>query len=433
MTNPHPRRPLGQATTALATGLATIALTFGAAGVWAATAALSGAVVAPGRVAVATNRQVIQHPHGGVVQRIFVRAGSRVAKGDELIRLDATAVTAEVDVLARRRADLKLQEARLAAERDGRKAFIVPDNLSAPTDVLAALEADQRAIFEARRRAYEGEASAVRQSIAQVEARTGGLETRRTSVERQKALIDDELTGVRSLYERGLVTKTRAYELERAADGLAGQSGDFVAQISEARERMAELQIKIDQLARDRIEKAAAELQTVRAELGRVEPQLAEARDRTEKTVLRAPRSGEVVDLVAHTVGGVLKPGEQVLAIVPNDSALVIEADVAPADIENVAEGMAANVRLTSLRMPDVPVLAAAITRVSADRAQTDRAQTGRSYPVTVELAGPPADIERLLRVGMPVDLIVPTRQRTVLQYLLSPLSNGFSRMFRED
>lgn len=426
-------RPLGHAAAASAVGFATLAAVFGAAGVWAGTASLSGAVLAPGRVAILAQRQVLQHPHGGVVREIHVRPGQRVEEGDLLIRLDTAAIGAEIAVHVRRRADLMLQETRLAADRDGRSAFATPADADLAVEGAAALRADQQAIFEARRNAYRGEASALQQTIAQSEARIEGLTTRRASIERQKVLILDELAGLRGLYEKGYVTKPRVLALERSADDLSGQSGDLAAQIAQARERIAEARIRIEQLDRDRVEKAAAELQAVRAERGKVEPQLAEARERLARTALRAPRSGEVVDLTAHTLGGVLKPGEQVLAIIPSDSPLVVEADVLPADIENVAAGMGASVRLTGLRLPDIPVVAGSVARVSADRAQVDRPQAARTYPITVQLDRPEAEIARALRVGMPAEVVVPTRRRTVLEYLLAPLSNGFARVFRED
>lgn len=428
------QRALGDATGIARTGAATIAVVFGGFGVWASTAPLGGAVVALGSVAVAANRQALQHPDGGSVREILAKPGDRVAQGQVLLRLDATAVRAEVDILARQQAEVFARETRLAAERDGSGTFEFTPALKAAvagydrSDLLAG----QIALFEARRRVHDGEVSALRKKIAQVSEQVVGISAQETSVVEQIRLIDEELSGVRSLYKRGYSTKPRMLQLDRTRTELDGQRGKLAAQSAQLVEAASEAEIRIEQLRRDRLEKITAELEAARAELYAIEPKLAEARVRLERTDLRAPRGGEVVDLVAFTMGGVIAPGARVLDIVPSDSPLVIEARVKAADIENVAPRMAATVRFVTLRAPDVPVVGGVVTRVSADRA-IDGQKTSGEYAVTVELERRASPRMRGLRVGMPVEVIVPTKSRTLLDYLIAPLSNSLARTMVED
>lgn len=418
-------RCLGDARGAIAAGLVALALVFGGFGVWASTAPLAGAVVAPGIVATEANRQAVQHPDGGTVAEILVRPGEQVEQGQILIRLDATAIRAEIDMLTERQAALAVQAARLVAERDGADAIAYAGRA---TELLAG----QVAIFEARKRAHAGETSGLRQKVAQLREQIGGLAAQRASITEQKRLIADELAGVRELFNRGYTTKPRLLALERRMADLEGERGEIIAKTGQANEAIAETEIRIEQRSRDRMQEIATELQSVNAELAQINPRLAEARVRLGRTELRAPRPGEVVDLHAFTVGGVLKAGERVLDIVPSDTPLIVEARVQALDIENVATRMPARVRLVAYRAPEVPVVGGTVTRVSADRVVAGEKMTA-GYAMTVELDGAARSDLKPLRVGMPVEVIVPTANRTLLDYLAAPLSNSFARAMRED
>lgn len=387
---------------------------------WAAFAPLDAAVVAPGVVVVSGARQTVQHRDGGMVGRILVEDGQRVEQGEILIELSAPEVLARKEALLSQVLDLQMQRAQLMAQQEGRTTIEPPAEWAAlpPEDRATA-----RAALERHRREAAARRAALRTQRAgnAVDARIAGYQEEIASINRQHQLLADELEGVRSLADRGLMPLTRVRALERAQAELDGRRAGLRAAIADALEQRAE------------------QLRDIEARLAELLPQLAGARAELENTLLRAPVSGVIVGLQAHTIGGVIRPGEPVMDIVPEGQDLIVEAQVRPEDADDVRPGLQSEVRITAFSGRTMPMLMGEVERISADRFLDER--SGDAF-FLARIAVAPAEMQRLaqyanseaqLRPGLPAQIVIPTRSRTALQYLLEPLNQSLWSSFREN
>lgn len=393
-------------------GLIALLVFFVGFGGWAALAPLDAAVVAPGVVVVSGNRQTVQHRDGGVVSRLAIQEGERVEQGQILIELGAPELVAQERALLSQVVDLQMQRARLTAEQRG------VSTLERPTE-WAALSPDDRAVAEAAYDRNRREFGRRHGAWSEFDARIAGYRGEIASINRQENLLQEELSGMRELAAEQLVPMTRVRALERNLAELQG--------------RRAELSATIAATQQERYQ----ELRRVDARLAEITPQLAGARQQLELTRLRAPVSGAVVGLAVHTVGGVVSPGQRVLDIVPDGQELIVEAQVRPEDADDLEPGQITEVRITSFGGRNLPIVRGQVRQVSADRFTDDR--TGRGYFLT-QVAVSPQEIQRLtdaggrrLRAGLAAQVIVPTRRRTALQYLLEPLNQTLWRSLREE
>jgi HlyD family secretion protein len=424
---------------AMLSGLAVVALLAGGVGAWGAAASLSGAVLAPGAVVVDSNVKKVQHPSGGTVGQIFVREGDRVALGALLIRLDETVARANLQIVAKQLDELAVQQARLKAERDGAAAVETPPALAARRALpeVAALLAGERSLFESRRSAREGQKAQFRERINQLHEEIEGLGGQRAAKTREVELVKKELAGAETLWKQNLMPITRLTSLQREAARLEGEQAQLRAQTAQARGRISEIELQIIQLDQELRASANKELREIQAK----EAELVERRVTAEHQIrhidIRAPQAGAVHQLAVHTIGGVIAQGETIMLIVPENDALVIEAKVAPQDIDQVRPGQPALLRFTAFDQRSTPEFEGRVTRVSADL--TREQQTGAAYYIARlaldRAAGPkgnPPAGGLTLIPGMPVEAHIRTGERTALSYFVKPLRDQFARAFTE-
>jgi HlyD family type I secretion membrane fusion protein len=371
------------------------------------------------------------------VKEVRVRDGDAVNEGDVLIRLDDKTVGANLRLLQGQSAELAIRQLRLIAERDGAAEFILPPGLTARADDrggLAEIVTGQRALFDARRASRLLEIDVLRQQQVQLKAQIEGFQKQQTSKVKQIEYYEDELSGLRTLFSQGLTPKGRLLNLEREAERSRGELAALTASIAGAETKLNETELAIVRLDRTFHEKVTEELRTVEAELNAFSERLVGVEDQTQRTEIRAPRRGRVLSLAVHTSGGVIKPGETLMEIVPEDDTLVVGARVSPPDIDKVIPRAPAIVRLSAFNQRTTPELTGEVQRVSADL--ISEAATGQSYyQAIVEV--PPREAERLqglaLVPGMPAEVFIQTGARTPLVYLLKPLTDSLSRAWRED
>lgn len=394
-------------------GIITLLVFFVGFGGWAAFAPLDAAVVAPGVVVVSGNRQTVQHRDGGIVSALNVQEGDRVTRNQVLIELGAPEVVAQERALLSQVVDLQMQRARLTAERTGSRGLARPPE-------WAAFSPEDREVAEAAYQRHQREVrGGGRGSWSPFDARIAGYQGEISAINRQEALMQEELSGMRELAAEQLVPLTRVRALERGLAELQGRRSELTAMIASTQQERHQ------------------DLRTVDARLAELAPQLAGARERLELTRLRAPADGTVVGLQVHTVGGVISPGQRVLDIVPEGQDLIIEAQVRPEDADDLAAGQRTEVRITAFGGRNLPIVYGEIRQVSADRFTDER--DGRAYFVT-QIGVPREELSRLtesagrgLRAGLPAQVIVPTRKRTALQYLFEPLNQTLWRSLREE
>lgn len=405
-------------------------------GGWATQTEIAGAVVAPGQMMVESEVKKVQHPTGGVVGALLVREGARVKAGDVLVRLDATQMQANLDIVRKALDELSARRARAEAERDGLSILTFPADLLArrdsEADVERLVEGETR-FFITRAEAREGQRAQLRERVKQLGQEIGGLTEQVRAKAREIDLIQGELRGVQELYAKNLVPLSRVTALERDATRLEGERGQLIAATASARGRIAETElqiVQIDSTMRTEVGKDLAEIRGRWSEF--VEKRVA-AEDQLKRIDLRAPQDGTVHQMSVHTVGGLVVPSEPAMLIVPHADALVVEVKVQPQDIDNVRSGQKAVLRFPAFNTRTTPEIDGTVARVSADVA-TDL-KTGLSYYVA-RIALAPEELARLggLRLvpGMPVEAHLQIGERTVLSYLTRPLTDQIAKAWKE-
>jgi HlyD family type I secretion membrane fusion protein len=408
---------------------------FGGFMAWATLAPLAEATLAPGQIRVEGTRRTLQHLEGGVVREILVRDGDRVQAGQPVMRLDTIQAESTREALRATRAALAAQAARLAAEAEDAPAIPFPDWLRASEDPRAReAMAGQAALFAARRAALESQLAIAeareQQGRASIEAAQGQLRAAR----RQLELVIQEEAMRRGLVSQGLSRLPELLAVQRARAGAEGSIEELIAQIARAEAQVAEAQSLARNARNARMQEVAAESREVAGRLAEAEERLRAAEDVAQRREILAPEAGTIVNLRLFTVGGVVRPGDPLMDLVPDQDALVAEVQIQPLDIDMVHVGLRADVRLTAFRQGVVPALEGRVTFVAADA--TNDPQTRMTY-YRAFIALAPAQIERLpgvfLAPGMPVEAHIVTGQRSLWRYLTQPLRESMRRAFTEN
>ena len=414
-------------------GLTLIVLVAGGVGGWAARTEISGAVIAPAAVIVDSNVKQVQHPSGGTVETIHARDGDLVSAGDILIKLDATIARARLAIVDKRLVEFKVRQARLWAERDGAEEMAAPrlshEELAAAEDTLKA----ERRLFDLRKQARSGFKLQLRERIAQLKAEIEGLAAQVASKRAEIVLMQRELESARTLWKKKLMPISKITALEREATRLDGQRAQLITKIAATRGRIAETELQIIQIDRNLASEVARELRQIDATMGELVERQVASRDQLQRTEVRAPQSGAVHRSKVHTIGGVIGAGETVMMIVPSSDKLMVEAQVAPRDIDQLFFGQQALLRFSAFNQRTTPEIEGKIENISADVTVDDKSDK-RYYTVRISVAAD--DVNKLgdvkLVPGMPVEAFIRTKDRTVLSYLVKPLSDQVQRAFRE-
>jgi HlyD family secretion protein len=417
-------------------GMAAIFLLVGVGGLWAATSKLSGAVVAAGHLVVDSNVKAVQHPQGGVVGTINVSNGTIVTAGDVVVRLDDTLARANLAIVSNGLDELAARRARLLAERDGAAEIIYPQSLLERDSVpgVGQLVERENRLFALRQKAREGQVAQFRERIAQFEEEITGIAAQKAGKSREFELIERELKGSRALWQKKLISLSRISEQERGQARLEGENGQLTAAMAQSRGKISEIELAIIQIDQDMRSEVARELGEIEAKAAELQERKVAAEQSLRQIDIRAPQSGRVHQLTVHTVGGVIAPGESIMQIVPTADDLVVEARVAPQDIDQIHLKQRATLRLSAFSRQTTPEVAGEVERISADLIEDPKA--GMSY-YTIRITLSAEDAAHAgapeLMPGMPVEVFVRAADRTVLSYLLKPLWDQIARAFREE
>jgi HlyD family secretion protein len=401
---------------------------------WGTLAPISGAAIASGNLQVEGRRQSVQHPYGGVVRQLLVRDGAHVEKGQLLITLDDSEPRAKLDVLLAERDAALAAEARLIAERDGGDAPDFGDDLRRHRHKAAVRQAmaNELAMMAARKHQFDAETAVLRRKTAQLEAQIGGTQAQLRGTEKQHELLMDELNGAEQLFAQGYAPKTRILALQRESARLQAEIGAHQANIAGMQQQIAQNDLEIARAERARVSEITEQLRAIENKLAELAPRIDAATDVVTRTRITAPATGSVVGLDVFTEGGVIQPGARLMDVVPSGNPLIVDARLRLSDINDVAAGHRAEVRLTGVNYVERPRLYGAVQTVSADRLTDEK--SGQGY-YSVAVALDPDDVKRSrieLQAGMPADVIVPTRSRTLFEYLIGPLRDEITGAFRE-
>ena len=417
-------------------GFLTLALLIGGLGMWSVLTTLAGAIIAPGQIEVARNRQVVQHVDGGVVAEILVTEGDEVKSGDVLLRLDGSQLQSEFTIVENQLHELSARRARLEAERDAAEAVTFSADLLKAAAILpdvAEMVDGQASLFAAHRETLAQSVDQRRKRIGQIGSQVEGILAQQDAVETQVALLGVELEVQRNLLAKGLTQATRVSAIERELAQVEGRVGELTAAQAESAGRITEIEIEIRGLATQLREGAEAELRDVAArELELSERQRALA-ERIGRLDIRAPAAGIVFGLQVTTPQSVIRPVDPLMFIVPQDRPLLVAVRVSPTHVDEVRVGQEVRLVFSSLPSRTTPELIGRVTLVSADALTDER--TGMTY-FRSEIA---LDVNSLRDIGevevvpgMPVDAFIRTADRTPLSYLLKPFTDYFRNAFRE-
>ncbi|WP_246249088.1 HlyD family type I secretion periplasmic adaptor subunit [Chelativorans alearense] len=403
-------------------------------GGWSALAPLASAALAPGIISPDGYRKTIQHLEGGIIQAIHVREGETVEVGAPLVTLDDTKAKALDAELRERLLHLLAIEARLEAERTDAAEISFPELFLKDSKGLQQVVQGQQQLFLSRRAAHKGRIQILEARIRQLQEQNAGYHGMLAAEEEQIALVDEEIAAAQHLLDQGLARKPRLLALKRGRADIEATKAANRAKIAENAQAIGETRLQLLTLNEERQEKIGAELADIRRIVAEIKGQLPSREAILERTIIRAPIDGTVMNLRVNTVSGVVGAGQPLLDIVPDGSQLVIDARVRPTDIERIRPGMSARVVLTAYRQRNLQQIHGRLRSVSADAMADER--TGSSYFLAkVEVL--PEDLASLDKVrlvpGMPAEVMLMDGEQSAFAYLLGPILDSARRSLREN
>jgi HlyD family secretion protein len=417
-------------------GVLTLLILVGGFGTWSIFSTISGAVVTSGQIEVEQQRQIVQHPDGGVVEEILAKDGQRVAAGDVLIRLDGGTLRSELAIVEGQLFEMLAQRERLETERDDKPVLEFEGELvdvAATRPEVRDLMEGQQNLFKSRADTYARQSEQLGKRIGQIDAQITGIDAQIEALSTQQRLIERELVDQQGLLAKGLAQASRVLALEREQAGQLGQVGELTSARAQAEGRKTEIELEILRLASARREEANTQLR----EMGAQALELAERRrvltERISRLEIRAPVSGIVLGMQVTTPRSVVRPADPVLYLIPQDRPLVIAAQVTPINVDEVRVGQPVKLLFPAFSSRTTPELQGRVKLVSAD-ALTDQRTQATFYRAEIELD--PGEAEKLGEVtllpGMPVEAFIQTDMRSPMAYLIKPFVDYFTRAFRE-
>ncbi len=401
---------------------------------------IESAAIARGSIVVISKRKTVQHLEGGIVKKILVEEGELVKKDQPLLEISDIAPKANREIVQAELWAMRASEARLKALQSNSESLEFSDELKGAAkqqqDLLKTMQS-QTDLFTTQRDAQLGKLNSLKQRMEGMKEEITGLEAQKQSAEGQLTLIKEEIESVQQLLAKGLAPKPRLLELQRRAEELKGNSGQYLAQIAKTGQSMTETKMDIINLENDFASKIAEESRDVHSKISDYEEKLRAATDVMQRTVITSPSEGIVTGLKSHTVGGVIMAGAPIMDITPQSDKLVVEVHVQPTDIDVVENGMAARIVFSAYKSRRMPLLTGKVTQVSADAFSEQQGIQNVSYYTarievdSTELAA--LDSKVKLYPGMPVDVFIRTGSRSFFAYMLAPLTDSLQRAFKEE
>ena len=415
-------------------GLFIIFLLVGVFGIWLGMAPLNSAAVAVGKINVVSNKKIIQHLEGGVVDKIFVKDGDVVKAGDPLVEIKNAALQSEIGIV---RADYLRTSAivsRLEAQKDDANEIKFSDDIKQISGYEEVANG-QISIFNEQKKLLDNEKTILKQRMKQLENQVQGAKAIMSAKKDRIASLNEEIREWERLFKEQLADKVRLRDLNREKTAVEGELAAGTAEIARLGVQINETQGQIALRDRSFKEDILKKLEDAKIRLVDLEQRYNALKDQSERTIVKSPVEGSVVELAFHTIGGVIRPGERIMSIVPDDTDYVVEAKLNVVDIDTVHVGQLADIRFSAFQHKPSFVMEGKVTYVSADSVQDN---AGHSYyDIKAELT--PEGMKEFDRneffivPGMPVEVMIKTGDRTMLEYVLKPFIDMFKRAFNED
>lgn len=401
---------------------------------WGLYARLDAAITTHGVLFAESERKTVEHLEGGILHRLMVAPGERVAEGQIVATLNATQIHEQLRQLEAERLSLAFDIWRLVHEEAGAAALDPALAPAAEPALGAEFVAAQTRQFDARQRAHDGQIAALRRRIDQLAAGIAASEGQARAAERQLTLWEEERALAARLVSSGATPRQRLLEFDRTIAGLEGTRDEHRNLVLASREEIARAEAEIETLSQQRLAEIAGQLSEARRGVESLDSRVRAARDVLERHNLRAPQAGVVVNIRTVTPGAVVASGAPLMEIVPDGDRLVALAELPPEAIDTVHVGRTALVRLIAYRRATAPVVDGEVIYVSADLLEDER--DGTSY-FEARVALDPASLaehpEVALTAGMPVEVAIQIGERRAGDYILEPVLRHFRRAFREE
>ncbi len=421
----------------IAAGAVVVGVFFVGFGGWAMTAPLSSAAIAPGVISPNGYRRTVQHLEGGIIADILVEDGDTVRAGDPLVVLDDVRAQANYEVIRNQTFTNLAIQARLLAELAGDVEIGFPAQVRAAMNrpQVADVVTAQSNLFDARRESRTKQIEILQARIRQLDEQIIGFEEEIASQDRQISILDEQIADQQQLCDKELCLKSNLLGLQRLQAEVEGERARNRAAIAQARQSIGETELQIAAVDTERLDEINTQLTQVRGELAELEERLIVGEDTVKRTIIAAPIDGTVVNLRYKTLGGVIRAGEPIVDVVPDDEELLIDARVSPVDIDNVKPGLKASVVFSAFKQRNIGRIEGVVRTVSADALVDEN--TGMSYfAARIEVDDEvvkrqlPPDAE--LTPGMPAEAFIMTGDGTVFSYLMDPVTGTLRRAMRE-
>ena len=418
-------------------GLWVLGLGFGGFLLWAGFAPLDEGVPTQGSVSIDTKRKPVQHLSGGLVSEILVHEGQMVSAGQVVARLDTAVTRANFESVRQHYMGLSAMESRLMAEQSGASVIRFATDVTASKDLMVQQQVGtQRTLFVSRKNALGAELQGLRESMQGQEAMIRGYEGQRINHQHQVKSLKEELTGIRDLVAEGYAPRAKQMELERQISSHQGALAEIEGSIARAQRGIAELQQRSLQRQQEHLKEADGQLAQIRLELQADREKFKAVSNDLQRTDLKAPVAGQVVGLQIQSPGAVLQPAQKLMDIVPSDEVLLLETRIPPHMIDRVVIGQVTDVRFSAFAHTPSLVVQGKLESVSRDLLS----ENGPMGPVSYYLArisitpeGLKTLGDRQMQPGMPAEVIIKTGERSLLTYLLSPLTKRIAASMKEE
>ena len=409
-------------------------LAFGVFGIWSFFAPIGSSALAPGVLVVKTHSKTVQHLDGGIVHKIHVSNGNIVKKGETLISLDDTQTKAQLEIIRGEMIVLKMQRARLIAEKDLQQTVQFSEDVFKNDSRTLQAREGQVLVFAARKTVYEGKVAVLAQRVSQLESQRKGMLAQLVGKKALLASYQEEQSDLRALLEEGFIEKNKLRDIERRFASSQGDLGELIAGIASIEMKTGEAKLEVLQVKKDFTESVINQLEEVNAKIYDVEERFIALTDKQNRTILKAPVDGKVMKLVVFTEGGVIAPGGAIMDIVPEREELMIDAEVSIMDIDRVKAGLLADVRFSVFNQAITPEVEGEVLTVSADRLVNE--DNGMPYYLA-QVKITQESQEKLkgfvLQPRMPAEVFINTGDRTLFEYLTQPVSNALARALIEE
>lgn len=414
------------------TGVLTILIFVGGFFIWAGFAPLSGAVIAPGIIKLDMNRKKIQHLEGGIVREIWVKEGSLVQQGQSLLALEDIRSSADLNVLSHEWNVLLAKESRLLAEQklSEHVDFSAELNKNKTPEILEIIKNEQ-GIFASRRKSLLDQIDFINQEISHANANLNSLLNQANALNESMSYAKHQLNATEELLAQNYVQQADIWKLKGGLADKNEQLAQIQANQASVRERLTELKLRVVTVKNEYLQQVDADLKQTRQELAAVREKMRPAQDTQQRHIVKAPISGQVINLNVSTIGEVIQPGKDLMEIVPESQTLIIEAQIKTDDIDVVHIGHDSDIQLSAFNRRTTPLIKGQVSYISGDAIKDESDAHNIFYRAYIKADNSSnvllEELGLKLTPGMPAVAFIKTRSRTFFDYIMEPII-GFSR-----